>query len=219
MFEALLILFAFGGFWFWGLLGVVSLLIILSLEHEREGTACILTLGTLAAILFFGNTGWLTWLIENPWSTVGYIAGYLGVGVVYGVGKWWVYVRDVAIRHRARRREWLASECDKLRDRTATGDDLEHARYQQALKTGVIPDDIKAEWKKAREGWYGRRIAKPMVSENKSRITGWMTWWPWSGLWTLINDPIRRFFNWAYDQLGGVLQAISDRAFKDIDID
>jgi hypothetical protein len=44
-----------------------------------------------------------------------------------------------------------------------------------------------------------------------------MTYWPWSALWTLINDPVRRFFCWIYEQISGVLQEISDRAFQNIE--
>jgi hypothetical protein len=43
---------------------------------------------------------------------------------------------------------------------------------------------------------------------NKSRITGWIAYWPWSMLWNLTGD----FFKMIYEALQGVYQKISDRA-------
>jgi hypothetical protein len=34
----------------------------------------------------------------------------------------------------------------------------------------------------------------PKAKDNKSEIVGWMVYWPWSAFWTILNDPIRRFY-------------------------
>ena len=54
------------------------------------------------------------------------------------------------------------------------------------------------------------------VSEHKQRIVTWMTLWPWSALWTLLSDPLVKFYNFVYDRIAKSLQAISDRLFADI---
>ena len=46
--------------------------------------------------------------------------------------------------------------------------------------------------------------------ENKSRITGWMAFWPWSLFWTITGD----FFNMVYDAMVGVYQGIANRSMK-----
>jgi len=56
----------------------------------------------------------------------------------------------------------------------------------------------------------------PQASEHKARILLWMTYWPWSATWTLINDPVRRAFRYAYTRIAGMLQGISDRAYRDV---
>ena len=56
----------------------------------------------------------------------------------------------------------------------------------------------------------------PKVGDHKTRIMGWMALWPASMVWTVLNDPVRRGFEEIYNRLGGGLQAMSDRVFKDV---
>lgn len=53
------------------------------------------------------------------------------------------------------------------------------------------------------------------VKDYKEMIFGWMFYWPISGAWTILNDPIRRIFNHIYDRIGGSLQRISNKAFAE----
>jgi len=215
MITAFLALFVFGGLWFWGLLALASIALITNLERDNEKGATIVFLGTLAAVVFLGNTSWLTYIIENPFS-IGLLAGaYLLIGVAWGIAKWWIYLHDVSARNRAERYDWLARQWGRLEAGDPNFLEYESAHVNPPQRW---PDLVKADWKKyvARE-YRGKTLTKPMVSNSKARITAWMTYWPWSALWTLINDPIRRFYRWAYTQLRGLLQGMSDKAFKDLD--
>lgn len=51
---------------------------------------------------------------------------------------------------------------------------------------------------------------------HKSRITHWGIYWPFSALWTLINNPMRRLFNYIHYSIEGLLQGISDRVMKSV---
>ena len=51
---------------------------------------------------------------------------------------------------------------------------------------------------------------------NKSRITHWGIYWPFSAFWTLINNPAKRAFNYCRILLTGTLQRISDSVMKPI---
>lgn len=55
----------------------------------------------------------------------------------------------------------------------------------------------------------------PVASSNKSRIITWMSYWPFSALWTLINEPFKKTFKFIYSKIEGIFQAMSDRIFKD----
>ncbi len=49
------------------------------------------------------------------------------------------------------------------------------------------------------------------VNRNKSRIMTWMIYWPLSGAWTLINDPIRKMYRSIFEWVGGSYQKMSDK--------
>jgi hypothetical protein len=214
MWEALLILFAFGGFWFWSLLGLASLLLIVCLEKDSGFVTTVVFAVTLAVMLLLGNAGWLTWVFQNPLYFGLGVLGYLAVGVGWGVGKWWIYVRDCALRYRRARREWLERPCSPQ----APEDGLDVSEWLNARRTEVLTGRVKKAWQRyVRDHCQWKKITKPLASRYKGQIITWMTYWPWSALWTLINDPVRRFFRWAYEQLSGTLQAISNRAFQDIE--
>lgn len=61
------------------------------------------------------------------------------------------------------------------------------------------------------------KIRKPSVSDNKSRIMTWMCFWPFSFLWTMIDDPIRMVFKAIYTKIRGLLQRIADKAFEGLE--
>lgn len=46
------------------------------------------------------------------------------------------------------------------------------------------------------------------VSSNKSLITGWIAYWPWSLVWNITGD----FFKTIYENLQGIYQKITDKA-------
>ena len=213
----MLTLFLFGTLWFWGLLALASLCIIWALEDDNVGGATVAFLVTLAAVFFLGNSSWLTWIMGNP-LRIGLLVGtYLLIGVGWGISKWWIYLHDASARNRAERMDWLQRRLEILRP---NADNVE--KYEAALEQGYVfrlwPLKVKTDWERyVKVEYYGKVIKKPMVSANKSCITGWMTYWPWSVLWTIINDPVRRFYKWAYTHLRGLLQGMSDKAFKDLD--
>jgi hypothetical protein len=53
----------------------------------------------------------------------------------------------------------------------------------------------------------------PTAREHRSDITGWMAFWPWSAIWTLINDPVKRMYKALARSLEKVFDGISRRVF------
>ena len=64
-----------------------------------------------------------------------------------------------------------------------------------------------------------RNAIIPAVRDHKSRVTMWMVWWPWSMIWTLLNDPIRRMWRTIWKRLQKTYAQIAARAFRSIDDD
>jgi len=48
----------------------------------------------------------------------------------------------------------------------------------------------------------------------RGRLMCWMTYWPWSLFWTLINDPIKHFYRFAYNKMIIVYQWVIDSAYR-----
>jgi hypothetical protein len=46
-----------------------------------------------------------------------------------------------------------------------------------------------------------------------------MSYWPWSLLWTILDDPVRKAFLGIYHYIQEFLQEISDRVFQGIEVD
>jgi hypothetical protein len=60
------------------------------------------------------------------------------------------------------------------------------------------------------------RISIPSAAEYKGRIISWMTYWPFSGVWTIINDPIKRLFKYIYGRFNNLYQAMSNNMFSEL---
>jgi hypothetical protein len=172
----------------------------------RRGVFALLSLVVFVALVqFFGNIPVLQWLWENPWTAVAGLGVWLVASVPWAFTKWWLYVTNNSNRY------------DEI-----LGD-------YRAQKPG-LPDNVndfspeqKVDWKEYfdrhsyAEEWYEYRRVEfyPKVREHKADIMTWMMFWPWSALWTLLNDPIRRFFQHVYWRIANALQKISDSYWKD----
>jgi hypothetical protein len=69
-------------------------------------------------------------------------------------------------------------------------------------------------WKPRNYGTGATEPQRILVKEHKSRIMTWMSFWPMSLLWTLLNDPIRKLFTEIYTRISGTLQKIADREYE-----
>lgn len=185
---------AIGSIGFWIGLAVFGI-IISELSDRDKGINA-----TIVAIIVFLGWFWLEnidparWIAENPKIAILAILGYIVTGVLWGVLKWWLYC--IGVR---RNIEALAKE------------------FRQQYKLG--PDaDIQKEWQSYLWRHTSSDSIEPSAHKNKSRIILWMSYWPCSMLWTLINDPVRRIFLYEYYLLGKLFQDISNAIFKDFDI-
>lgn len=59
---------------------------------------------------------------------------------------------------------------------------------------------------------YGDPRRELSLSNQKSRITNWIIYWPWSLFWNFSRD----FFNSLYKAMSGVYQGIIDKALNNV---
>jgi hypothetical protein len=191
----------FGSFWFWTVVVAEVVLLIGLVEWNKGPLATLSLLATLALLHLFGDLNIAGYVIAHPWTVLAGVGAYFLAGTAWSVAKWWLYVREQRGRY------------DELR----TDFCLEHG-----LTEGRIDGQLAEEWSQRLQAEHvrGRKIeVPPLVREHKGDILRWMTYWPFSLVWTVLDDPVRKTFQMIYRHLQERLQAIADRAFAGVEAD
>lgn len=189
------------GWWIVMIAGAITLLTLT--EFESYAWTGIVFFGLLA-FLQLSSFNILGWITANPVSFVVLIAGYAAVGVVYSMLKW----RFSFLRRERERYDELESKFKEVAD---SDDRVKVGTYRNEEDNDTID---KAAWL-SRAGWCWETVK---VRYNKARITAWIGYWPWSLLWTLIDDPIRKMAEWLYATFKGWYEALQANAFKGVDV-
>lgn len=77
---------------------------------------------------------------------------------------------------------------------------------------------------RARDKWledskrYHNSLEIPKASNYKGRITSWMFYWPFSAVWTLLNEPVRRIFINLFRNLEATYNRISANVFMNEEV-
>ncbi len=180
--------FALGAIGFWLAIAVFSLAIIFFLESEDTGIGAFLMFPLFASYLVF--IAKVNIFALNPITLLTYFLGYLGLGVVWGFIKWISY----SFQMKDKFLEFKQSYVEYVRaDKTVITAEQEFSLFNYSCRQDT---------------------AAPQASNNKSKIIRWMTYWPWSAVWTIINDPVKRFFVFVYNRVGGLFDKISNTIFK-----
>ena len=185
-----------GGLWFWILTALAAISILTCVEWENGGGATGLLVLYLVLLWIFSDFNPLTWLGHNPKTAVAAILLYFLLGTAWAVVKWYAFVHQQARRVRSLLLDFLPRHgLDSL---------------------GQATPEIRREWTH-HCSIRGVSSEPPLIARHKDRILLWMSYWPLSAIWTLINDPVRRIFKMIYHRLGGFLQGVSNRAFADLE--
>ena len=183
---------AFGTIGFWLFTAAVITAMLTFINFNKGAAATVVAAITVLGFQFYGGYDIFGYVKHNPWSLATYIGIYAALGVVTGVFKWWRYVRN-------ERAKYLEAKAEFLSDGKSLND---WPRYRDQGDYNAI-----------------KFTFEPVARRHKAVITMWMSYWPLVLVWTVINDPVRKFFRMVYDSLGGMLEAISKSAFKDVDND
>jgi hypothetical protein len=189
---------------FWALIGIALVLLVALVNSERPGWATITLLATLGLLQWLA-TGFkpFTLMYQNPWWAFGILGGYFAVGALWCFGKWYFFVSR--IREEVEDRKGAFLRRHKIEGKTVPdefmdlwADDLQRVRELDTSQGGT---------------WV------PRISDHKGRVLIWLCHWPWSMLWTLIDEPVKRLFKAVYRAIKGSLQAIADHAFRKLKAD
>lgn len=198
MFE----LFLIGTFWFWALIVAEIILLFVFIENENGIGATISVIIFGCCLQFLGDVDIIGFVMKNPLHLLAIVASYFVLGAIWGTVKWWIYCRDRLEEYEETKEEFLKSK-------------------GLPAGTKVVPDEYKLEWTRRikQHGRYHDVSQTPRVRDNKGTILRWMSFWPISFIWSLINDFVKRVFKTIYQKIAGFLQRIADNMFGRIQDD
>lgn len=215
----LLELFTFGGYLWWALVITASLWIIRSLLEEKGARAGMTIVGFLLLWQFFGDLQLQNFDFSSFsfWNAVGIIAGYIGVGVTWGVIKWGLFVGEKKDLYEDLKKTWLSSK---------------------GISGNQVPENLKEAFRSylcATVGWYSHYsiynketkeaehirmpVVKPIANNNKAKIIRWMAYWPWSMAWAMLDDVWHKVFKWAQARVADIMDGITNWRFKGVEED
>lgn len=182
---------------FWILVALLSVGLFICTEHEWGGLATFFVVAFAVTLNYVFKIPVFAFIAANPLLSLAGLAGYFVAGALWAFLKWFFYTRRQLEKYYEHRQEFL-------RSRTS------------GLKIGFrdpLPENLKDEWKSYR-GYTSRYELNPQISEHKMSCYIWIAYWPFSMVWTLIDDPVRRLVKWIYRKISGTLQNISDAVWK-----
>lgn len=56
----------------------------------------------------------------------------------------------------------------------------------------------------------------PKAKDNKARIISWMSYWPFSAFWTLLNEPIKKTYKYIYSKIEGLYDKMTEKIFAEL---
>lgn len=160
-------------------------------ELESFGWATLMLIGTLVAAHLFHVADIIGFVTTNPLQAGLFALAYVVAGILWSFIKWFSYL----INYR-----------DKLRENKTR---FLKMRNLAVDATASIPQELVQEFK--RSGYY---TTKPIATDNKARIMSWMAFFPLSIIGTLLNDPIRRVFEFCFKHFKLSYQRMADHVFR-----
>jgi len=217
-------LFILGGPWFWGLIILESLFLFWAMAEEWPGKATGSVVLTIALVILLGNGLEIgAWAAANLILVGALVLGYFAAGTLWSVGKWFVHVSKTARFFKEAKVEWLTDAKKREPKNFVMPDGSPWPINPQAK----IPPELQSEWdgtvismNRDKDGWtfrtYGNSVRPENVtfSEYKGTILFWMCYWPWSFVWTMINDFVRAVFEHIRDMMKALFESIKKRAYN-----
>ena len=162
---------------------------ILSYSHERYSlTGLIILSGSLVLPYIAGAPIW-DFLKEHIIDIISGICVYIAVGAVYAALRFVIFIFELRSR--------LNEFCKR-----------------NNILNGTIPKNKMDDFLRQE----GITRVPLRVSDYLDHLAVWALFWPISGLWTLTQKPLKWLFILSQKAITGILQWVSDRAFRDIEV-
>lgn len=190
-------LLAFGTLWFWIVTALFVVTMLALTEYEKPFWATITLLIFLSLITTFSVPEALGWVAANLSTIAMWFGIYLVTGVVWAAAKWWFYLLNQREIYETKREKFLNDQNPVGPGNPVAIDTTNRDKFLRTLD----------------------KKFPPLPSENKSRIILWMSYWPFSAAWTLVNDPLKRLWRFLYTQISATLERMSRSVFSKYESD
>lgn len=187
-------------FWVLAPILVMMVLMFVWVANETAIGATVTIVATFLVLQFFSEVPLLGFIMTHPLLILSFLGLYIVAGVIWSVVKWWLFCKET-------QEEYEDAKEDFFKRRNFT---VSRSGRQETLS----PQEAWREY--CKYAFRQLRNGRLWARDHKKRIVIWMTYWPWSFVWTLIDDIVRRIFNAIYIHIQKIYQAIADNAFKNI---
>lgn len=224
----------------------VAIIILITLhENEKIGWSHTVFVLLIAYFCFKFNLGFSD-LIHNPLPLLKWVGIYLGAGIVWSFCKWYFYLRNAFVKFNEKKQKYLSESSTANLPETLSKDEKDkilkervnyqlkeyYDRYDKIIRITLLGTIETIKFEKIQNSTRTNKlstteevlihkyeIVNPQASNNKALITTWITHWPVSMIWTLINDPIKKLINHIFEFIKSAFQSISDKMFKSLKAD
>jgi hypothetical protein len=187
-----------GGLLFWGLFGLLSAVLVVSVHNRCESFAFFATGLFIVTCLFVGNLAGV--IVANAATIILCAIAYPLIGVAWSFPRWVLFLTDLKRRYSERLINFMKSKGE-----------LQKENWKRWAEE--ISGDPFCDAGMSFDSNLGK-VNPPQFYDNKERIAGWIALWPWSMIDALLGDVLTRFFRWIGSLLKRFYQAISDRVFS-----
>jgi hypothetical protein len=192
-------LFAFGTLGFWLFFTVAVIAVVIAVEFRKSFLSGFFILLSLAFLDIVGHIPVSSYILHHPLSALYMALGYVAVGTVWAVVKWYLYLRKSY--------HWVIETRDAWAKKQGFSG---YAEFNAKEAPGS--DDRQSLERQIKHSQH----YNPKVSDHKSSILFWMSYWPFSVAGALLTDFFRSIFNRVYMEIAAFLQRMSDRMFAGV---
>ena len=174
-----MILFLGFNIWFWSLFIIEILSLTFLVETENPIASWVSIILFIFLLWWLGNIPVWQWIKNNPLTLFKYFGYYIGLGIIWSFCKYYFLLKATQ------------RSIEKYKDCWYKMKDDEKVHYN-SFNEYFIRNDYK----------YGSNVS---FKKTNTKFIFWAMFWPTSCLWTLLNDPLRKIFNYLiYDLFIGM---------------
>lgn len=183
--------------------------VCLSLYFEKYWLPSLVPIACIAAAQYWHFVDVLSFIKNNTLEFVLYFVGFIGLGIVWSYVKWISVLYDF----KTFRQELIDQYNQNPNNFTTSKYSSRLGKYEQ------IKQSLK-EFLNDKCFYFDNKAFKaserPSASRCKQNIIGWICFWPFSFLVTLLTDPVRKIVTFIFNRLSKSYQKLAEYIVPDI---